>query len=66
MELLASQIEVRKELQARPRSLKSESSVPDGGRKTGIRNEVTWLKCTLMHKRIDVAKIELDDATGII
>lgn len=30
------------------------------------RNEVNGLKCTLMHKRIAVAEIELDDATGFI
>ena len=30
------------------------------------RNEVNSLKCTLMHKRIDVAEMELDDATGFI
>ena len=30
------------------------------------RNEVNSLKCTLMHKRIAVAEMELDDATGFI
>ena len=30
------------------------------------RNEVNSLKCTLMHKRIAVAEMELDDATGLI
>lgn len=66
VEPLAGQIEARKELQARLRSLKSKPSAPARGRKAEIRNEVTWLKCTLMHKRIAVAKIELDDATGFI
>ena len=66
VEPLASQIEVRKELQARIRSLKAKPSASTGGRKRGIQNEVTWLKYTLMHKRIDVAEIELDDATGFI
>ena len=30
------------------------------------RNDVNSLKCTLMHKRIAVAEMELDDATGFI
>lgn len=30
------------------------------------RNEVNRLKCTLMHKRIAVAEMELDDAIGFI
>ena len=29
-------------------------------------NEVIGMKCTLMHKRIAVAELELDDATGFI
>lgn len=31
-----------------------------------MRNEATHLKCTFMHKRIAVADIQLDDATGFI
>ena len=58
---LAEQIEQRKALQAKLRSLKAKSSV--GSKK---RNEVNSLKCTLMHKRIQVAELELDDATGFI
>ena len=61
IEPLAEQIEQRKALQAKLRSLKAKSSV--GSKK---RNEVNSLKCTLMHKRIQVAELELDDATGFI
>ena len=43
------------------RSLKNKSEA--AGRK---RNEVNSLKCTLMHKRIAVAEMELGDATGLI
>ena len=38
----------------------------DSGKETEIRNGVTEMKCTLMHKRAAVADIELDDATGFI
>ena len=31
-----------------------------------MRNEVTPMKCMFMHKRIAVAEMELDDATGFI
>ena len=34
--------------------------------KKSKRNEVNVMKCILMHKRIPVASIELDDATGFI
>lgn len=61
IEPLAGQIEQRKALQAKLRSLKATSSAVS--RK---RNEVNSLKCTLMHKRIQVAELELDDATGFI
>ena len=54
---LADEIETRKELQAQLRTLKSQKNE---------RNEVTGMKCTLMHKRIPVAEVELDDATGFI
>lgn len=38
----------------------------DCGKETKIRDGVTKMKCTLMHKRAAVADIELDDATGFI
>ena len=61
IEPLAGQIEKRKALQAKLRSLKAKTSAPHKK-----RNEVNSLKCTLMHKRIQVAELELDDATGFI
>lgn len=61
IEPLAEQIERRKVLQEKLRSLKAK---PSGKNKK--RNEVNSLKCTLMHKRTKVAEIELDDATGFI
>ncbi len=61
IEPLAEKIEQRKALQARLRSLKIKPE--EQSRK---RNEVNSLKCTLMHKRIQVAEMELDDATGFI
>ena len=61
IEPLAGQIEQRKALQAKLRALKATSSAV-----SKKRNEVNSLKCTLMHKRIQVAELELDDATGFI
>ena len=61
IEPLAGQIEQRKALQAKLRALKAASSAV-----SKKRNEVNSLKCTLMHKRIPVAEMELDDATGFI
>ena len=61
IEPLAGQIEQRKALQAKLRALKAASSAV-----SKKRNEVNSLKCTLMHKRIQVAELELDDATGFI
>ena len=61
IEPLAGQIEQRKALQAKLRALKAASSAV-----SKKRNEVNILKCTLMHKRIAVAEMELDDATGFI
>lgn len=61
IEPLAEKMEQRKTLQAQLRSLKNRPET--SGRK---RNEVNSLKCTLMHKRIAVAEMELDDATGLI
>ena len=58
---LAAKIEQRKALQAKLRSLKAGSAA---ARKK--KNEVNSLKCTLMHKRLKVAELELDDATGFI
>ncbi len=60
VEPLAKLIAERKELQAQAGSLKSTSA------KKTKRNEVNVMKCILMHKRIPVAAIELDDATGFI
>ena len=60
VEPLAKQIAERKELQAQVSSLKITSA------KQSKRNEVNVMKCMLMHKRIPVASIELDDATGFI
>ena len=39
---------------------------PAKGQRAQLRNGVNELKCTLMHKRIAVAEIDLDDATGFI
>ena len=61
IEPLAGQIEKRKALQAKLRSLKAKTSALHKK-----QNEVNSLKCTLMHKRIQVAELELDDATGFI
>lgn len=61
IEPLAEQIELRKGLQKKLRTLKAKPS-----EENKKRNEVNSLKCTLMHKRIKVAEMELDDATGFI
>lgn len=61
IEPLAEQIEQRKALQEKLRNLKAKSSAV-----IKKRNEVNSLKCTLMHKRVQVAELELDDATGFI
>ncbi len=61
IEPLSEQIERRKALQAELRSLKAKPSAPKAK-----RNEVNSLRCTLMHKNVKVAEIELDDATGFI
>ena len=60
VEALAKLIGERKELQLQVSSLKNTS------RKKVKRNEVNVVKCILMHKRIQVASLELDDATGFI
>lgn len=60
VEPLARLIDERKELQAQVKTLKSPSA------KRSKRNEVNVMRCLLMHKRIPVADIELDDATGFI
>lgn len=59
-ELLSRQIDERKELQAEVSALKKIST------KRSKRNEVSVMRCFLMHKHIPVASIELDDATGFI
>ena len=53
---LVEQIELRKHLQAELKSLRSNPRP----------NEVTNMKYTLMHKRIAVADIELDEISGFI
>lgn len=60
VEPLSKLIAERKELQVQVSTLKSTSI------KKSKRNEVNVMKCLLMHKRIAVASIELDDATGFI
>ena len=60
VEPLSKLIAERKELQVQVSTLKSTSI------KRSKRNEVNVMKCLLMHKRIAVASIELDDATGFI
>lgn len=60
VEQLAKFIDERKELQAQISALKNTST------KKTKRNEVNVMKCILMHKRAQVASIELDDATGFI
>lgn len=60
IEPMTAQIEKRKELQNEIRRLRSLFA----GK--AVTSEVTRMKCTLMHKRIPVAEIELDDVTGYI
>ncbi len=60
VEPLAKLLNERKELQAQVSALKKNPS------KTQNRNEVNTMKCVLMHKRIPVAAIELDDVTGFV
>ena len=61
VEPLSELIESRKALQKELRDLKAKPFSHKRG-----QNEVTKMKCTLMHKNIPVAEIELDDATGFI
>ena len=65
IEPLAEKIELRKELQAQLRRLRTKAA-PSRRRKTQIRNGVNEMKCTLIHKQTAVAEIDLDDATGFI
>ena len=59
--MLTAQIEERKRLQAALKTLRSDvSSEPEA------QADRSSLNCTLMHKRIKVADLELDDATGLI
>lgn len=60
VEPLSTLIEERKALQMQVSVLKKTST------KKSKRNEVNVMRCILMHKRIPVASIELDDATGFI
>lgn len=66
---LAKRIEERKALQSELRSLRvrpARSVHSNGKQNIPIRSEVTKMKCTFMHKRVKVAELELDDATGFI
>lgn len=65
IETLSAQIVKRKELQTKLREIKSDKKNGTSFQKE-IQNGVNRMKCTLMHKRIAVADIELDDATGFI
>lgn len=65
IEALSAQIAKRKELQTKLREIKSDKKNDTFPQKE-IQNGVNRMKCTLMHKRIAVADIELDDATGFI
>ena len=60
VEPLVKLIDERKELQTRVSALKRTPM------EKSKRNEVNVLKFALMHKRIQVASIELDDKTGFI
>ena len=67
IEALSEQINLRKELQEQLRNLRQfPKTAKNSDNETKIRNEVTKMKCTLMHKEMAVADIELDDATGFI
>ncbi len=59
--ILSNEIDKRKELQKQLSALKKTPA-----RKRTKRNEVSTMKCLLMHKRIPVADIEIDDVTGFI
>lgn len=63
LEPLARRLKARKKLQEQLRRLKATTKTDTKEKK---RNEVTNMKCTFMHKKIAVAEIELDDATGFI
>ncbi len=58
---LTAQIEERKCLQTALKTLRS-----DVGSEPETQADRSSLNCTLMHKRIKVADLELDDATGFI
>lgn len=59
VEALSAQIEKRKELQSELRALKA-------GKSSAEEAEPGRLNCTLMHKRVAVAELELDGETGFI
>ena len=67
VEVLSTQIEERKKLQAELKDVKAEMTRQPKLRQTDEQgNEVTHMNCTLMHKRIAVAELELDNDTGFI
>lgn len=63
IEPLARQIEIRKQLQTELRALKAEMKQETSPNRV---SEGANMKYVLMHKRIAVAQIELDDVTGFI
>lgn len=67
VESLSAQIEERKKLQAELKEVKAEmTQQTKSGHQDGKRTEAVYVKCTLMHKRIAVAELELDNDTGFI
>ncbi len=64
IEPLTRQIELRKQLQAQLRKLRARPT--SAGKNPSQRNEAAQMKCVLMHKRVPVAEIELDDVSGFI
>ena len=64
IEPLTKQIELRKRLQAELKELRARPT--SAGKNPSREGEATLMKCTLMHKRIPVAELELDDVSGFI
>ena len=64
IELLTKQIELRKQLQAELRELRARPT--SAGKNPSRESEAVQMKCTLMHRRIPVAELELDEDSGFI
>ena len=64
IEPLTKQIELRKRLQAELKELRARPT--SEGKNPSREGEATLMKCTLMHKRIPVAELELDEDSGFI